>query len=174
MSNGSSYQARFLDIHRQVPVEFGFHDAERARICADTILMEGDEEFIRWMVAQGAMKQISASHSRIRARTNRLSQKIATARSVKGQQLMLAQLTYPITPPNQPSVQLGEATFELIDAMFESETVQIEGRQRNLAMLRNFREVTRPYPGRTVLNLVQSKQITLNDLFPRREKRKTA
>jgi hypothetical protein len=62
---------------------------------------------------------------------------------------------------------LAEATYERIAWMHESELRQLRGREENVALLGHFREITRPFPGVPVGDLVKSGRLKVEDLFPR-------
>lgn len=171
ISNENTIASRIREIMDDTPIGFGIHDAERARLCAERAIEVGDEELFLFVIAEGFKKIFSAEHTRMRARARRQTNHAVKHKNKGMQQLMIAQLQYPIVAPGNEPVMLAEATYERIAWMHESEMRQLRGREENVALLAHFKDITRPFPGVPVGELVRSGKVSVEELFPGKMKR---
>lgn len=153
------------EVVSDVGMRFGVSIAQRARLCAERLWETGDEAAIVTMLAEGWERELSRQFSRARSSVKEAVTLAALDGGDVSRQPLFAQLAFPIVAPGQQPVLLANATHQLIDWAYEAEARQLEGRQRNVAKLKRFRDATAAWPDEKVSDLLASGRLSLDGLF---------
>jgi hypothetical protein len=160
---GHSVSAVLHEVIDRVGLPFGLSIAQRAQLCADELLGTGDEEAIRYMLAEGWERELSRQFTEARRVAKRAGKDMVAGGGEA--EPVARQLAFPVVAPGKPPVPLARATHAVIAAALDAEETQLRGRQRNIALLRRAAFATQRWPDKTVAELLAARLISPEQLF---------
>ncbi len=156
------------DVIEQVGLSTPVTNAEWGRMFADALLDMGDDEAIRYALADAGEKYRSIHLSRTRSSARNATRSIIASGAVSDDTLP-RQLAFEVAFEGVAPRPLALCDHDFLAQAAAYMERQLHGLQQNVNLIRRAARLTKPYRGRTIQSLIRDGLVSIGDIAEEQE-----
>lgn len=157
------------DVIYQIGLATPVTNAEWGRLFADALLDTGDQEAIRYALAEAGEKYRSKHLSTTRSLAQRATQSLVSTTTSQNDAIP-RQLAFEVAFEGVAPRPLALCDHDFLAQAAAYMERKLHGLQRNVNFVRRAARMTKPYPGRTVQSLIHDGMVSLEEIAEEGEK----